>query len=118
MVVPDVPELAAMTRRRCFFADLPGAGPCVGRLVRCHLVPQQTLRRELNAGRAVLEDPRGWVWGCGGPTGCSGHHGMVDWTRSLRVPRDRLPAEFLEFMAELGLEWYVDREYPEAADAR
>jgi hypothetical protein len=97
----------------CWFKDLPDAGPCDGRLVRCHLVRRQVLRRELNAAPAVMNDPRGWVWGCGGPTGCSGHNGALDWSRTLRVPRDRLPVEFMEFMEELALGWWVDREYPE-----
>jgi hypothetical protein len=100
-------------KRRCWFADLPGAGPCDGRLVRCHLVPRQVLRRELNASRAVLDDPRLWVWGCGGPVGVGGHHGRLD-SRGcdpLRIPRHRLPLEFVAWCEELGLGWYVDREF-------
>lgn len=101
-----------MPSRRCYFADLPGAGPCDGRLVRCHLIPRQTLKRELNAGRSVLEDPRSWVWGCGGAMGAGGgHHGMFDTARRLRVPRHRLPPEFVEWCEGLGLGWYVDREF-------
>jgi hypothetical protein len=99
--------------RRCWFADLPDAGPCDGQLVRCHLIPQQVLKRELNAGLSVLRDPRGWVWGCGGITGCSGHHGRADWAgvNRLHIPRDRLPVEFIEWVDELGLGWFVDRTY-------
>jgi hypothetical protein len=100
-------------RRSCWFAGLPDAGPCDGRLVRCHLIRRQVLRRELNAAPAVVDDPRCWVWGCGGPTGCSGHHGALDTARTLRVPRDRLPAAFVEFVEELGLGWWAEREYPE-----
>jgi hypothetical protein len=37
----------------------------------------------------------------------------LDWSRTLKVPRDRLPAEFMEFVEELALGWWVDREYPE-----
>jgi hypothetical protein len=100
-------------RRACWFAGLPDAGPCDGRLVRCHLIRRQVLRRELNAPPAVVDDPRCWVWGCGGPTGAAGHHGALDTARTLRVPRDRLPAAFVEFVEELWLGWWAEREYPE-----
>jgi hypothetical protein len=61
-------------KRRCFFRGLPGAGPCDGRLVRVHLIPRQLLKRELNAAPKVQTDPRGWVWGCGGPKGLAMGH--------------------------------------------
>jgi hypothetical protein len=38
----------------CWFASLPGAGPCDGRLVRCHLIPKNKLRDEFRYG-VVLE---------------------------------------------------------------
>jgi hypothetical protein len=121
---------------RCFFADLPGAGPCDGRLVRCHLVPrrviaeavQKRLHDARRAGEITREeydarvsgeivranrDERSWVWGCGGPMGNAGHHGMLDASRTLRVPRHRLPVAVVEFAEELGLGWWVDREYGE-----
>lgn len=103
-----------MPKRRCWFAGLPGAGPCSGRLVRCHLIAQQTLEREIGAGwRAVARDPRSWVWGCGGITGVGGHHGMLDYggVRRLHVPRYRLPAGLEELAAEVELGWYLDRTY-------
>jgi hypothetical protein len=104
--------VAAM-REACWFASLPGAGPCDGRLRQCHLVPRQLLRRELGPaqGKRAAADPRSWVWGCGGPMGVSGHHGAVDWARTLRVPRHLLPACVEEFAAEHDLEWWVDRTY-------
>jgi hypothetical protein len=37
---------------------------------------------------------------------------MLDHSRKLRIPRDKLPPEFIEFCDELGLGWYVDRTYP------
>lgn len=99
-------------KRRCWFAALPGAGPCTGRLVRCHLIAQQTLRRELGRGwRRTADDPRSWVWGCGGPTGCSGHHGMLDYARTLRVPRELLPEGVEALAAEVGLVWWLERTY-------
>jgi hypothetical protein len=105
-------------RKQCFFHGWPEAGPCDGRLIRAHLIRRQVLKRELNAGRRLLEDPRLWVWCCGGPTGCSGHHGMLDVARTLRIPRERLPAVFEAACAELGLGWWVEREYgPVLSDA-
>lgn len=130
--------------RRCFFHGWPEAGPCNGRLIRAHLIPQQLIKRtcpdglyrygdvwlpparvrELEAPSldmsgfpwrscsALLMDPRSWVWCCGGPTGAQGHHGMLDYSRTIRIPRDRLPAGVEEFAAELGLLWWVDRTYP------
>lgn len=102
-----------VVRKACFLAAVPGAGACDGRLVKCHLLPQQLLRRELGprGWRAVASDPRSYVWGCGGATGCSGHHGQLDYSRTLRVPRAMLPVGLLELAEELGLGWYVDREY-------
>lgn len=93
----------------CFFASLPGAGPCDGRLVKCHLIPRQLLKRK--GGNP--KDPRSFVLGCGGPMGLSGHHGRLD-TRGcnpLRIPRHRLPAGVEELAQELALVWWLDREY-------
>jgi hypothetical protein len=137
-----------MRAPRCWFADLPGAGPCDGALVRCHLVAQQLLKREFPHGawrlqhdgfdgwvnylplaaqgepehelrwphlplRKILDDPRCWVWGCGGPTGVGGHHGRLDYSRTLRVPRSRLPAAVEAFCEQLGLSWWLSRTYGE-----
>ena len=81
--------------------------PCEGELVRCHLIPRPVLRRhglnELVAGS--------WVWGCGGITGTGGHHGMLDASRMLRLPRSALPAATEELALRAGLLWYLDREY-------
>lgn len=97
----------------CWLAGLPGAGACDGRTVRVHLIPRQLLKRELSRADALraIEDPRSWVPGCGGPTGIGGHHGQLDYARTLRVPRGRLPAEVELLAAELGLTWWLDREY-------
>jgi hypothetical protein len=126
---------------RCFFASVPGAGPCGGRLVRCHLIPKALLKREFPHGAVRLDghwhrltratpakervglqywrlsqmcsDPRSWVLGCGGPMGVSGHHGRLDVSRTLRVPRALLPAAVEEFAAEYGLTWWLTRTYGE-----
>lgn len=94
---------------RCWFAELPGAGECDGKLRKCHLIPAQTIKREV--GKAHVWDPRVWVWGCGGPMGCSGHHGMLDYSRTLRVPRAMLPPAVEAFAAEFEIDWWLDREY-------
>lgn len=109
----------------CWLASLPGAGPCDGRPVRVHLIPRQQIARAIESRMCALRDPkvvnaavlqanrdeRGWVLGCGGPMGVSGHHGMLDSSRKLRIPRHRLPQEVEEFAEELGLGWWLDREY-------
>lgn len=43
--------------------------------------------------------------------GLSGHHGMLDVARKLRIPRDRLPDAVEEFAAEHGLTWWLERGY-------
>ncbi len=89
--------------------------PCNGRLVRCHLLPRSLLRREFaHLGldvQALVADPRSWVWGCGGIVGNAGCHGALDCSRTLRIPREALPPGLLDFAAELGLLWWIDREY-------
>lgn len=99
----------------CWFAaNVTGCGSCDGQLVRCHLIPRQLLKRQLKHDLSVaiaIRDPRSWVPGCGEPTGIGGHHGMLDQSRTLRIPREVLPAGVEEFAAEIGLEWWLDREY-------
>jgi hypothetical protein len=128
----------AETSRRnpfCWFARLPDAGPCEGRLVKCHLIPRQVIRREYPAAKGLtrsrvrrdlvenlvresyVTDQRCWVWGCGGAMGPGGHHGKWQPDGPRRIPRELLPLELEEFAAELGLLWYLDRTYGEAENA-
>jgi hypothetical protein len=93
----------------CFFARQPGAGACDGQLIRAHLVPRQLLKREGHAG--LVDDPRTWVPCCGGPTGIGGHHGQLDYSRKLRIPPYRLPAEFVALMTDIGLGWWISKHY-------
>jgi hypothetical protein len=123
----------------CFFAGWPGAGPCDGRLIKAHLIPRQLLRREYPDGavqyvtaegrtwarwrhgnpfgegyrtlKQLIDDERCWIPCCGGPMGPSGHHGQLDYSCTLRIPREKLPPGVEEFAAELGLSWYLDRTY-------
>jgi hypothetical protein len=82
--------------------------PCDGPLIRAHLVKQQVLTRG-----GVLDpwDYRLWVPASGGPQGNGGHHGMLDHSRTLRVPREALPGALEELAVELGFGWWLDREY-------
>lgn len=89
--------------------------PCTGRLVRCHLIPKQVIKR---VDPQAVWDPRSFVPGCGGLTGVGGHHGELDLSRSLRLSRDVLPEGLEEFAAELGLGWWLAREYGERSGER
>ena len=81
--------------------------PCEGRLIRAHLIPQWLLHREgLEAG-----DPATYVMACGGLTGLTGHHGMFDVSRKLRVPLNALPEETKQFAIEHELAAWVARNY-------
>ncbi len=95
---------------RCFLVQFSTV-PCDGRLVRAHLIPRQVLKREWHG--CAINDPRSFMWACGGPMGASGHHGMLDSARTLRIPRERLPRVLEELAEELGLTWWLDREYGE-----
>jgi hypothetical protein len=83
--------------------------PCSGRLVRAHLIERQTLKRE-GLGQLV-DDERTWVLACGGEEGSSGHHGLFDVSRTLRLRRSAVPPATIRFARQHGLEWYLDRRY-------
>lgn len=109
--------------------------PCDGRLVRCHLIPRQQLRAAwrsvhhpvkgqrpevalppheplpFKSLRDLIDDPRTWVWGCGGPMGNGGHHGELDQSRTIRVPFADLPSPLLVVAEQLNLTWWLEREY-------
>jgi hypothetical protein len=73
--------------------------------------------REARTLQQLIDDERSWVPCCGGIAGVSGHHGMLDTSRKLRIARAELPPAVEEFAAELGLVWWLDREYGVVADA-
>jgi hypothetical protein len=83
--------------------------PCNGRLIRAHLIPKQVIHRE--APEADIWDPRVYVLACGGGSGIGGHHGMLDFSRTIRIPRRLLPPGLEEFANQYGLAWYLDRHY-------
>lgn len=106
-------------RKRCYLRAFANS-ECSGRLQRVHLVKEQTIRREVwdrrleleaaraavpRSKRALLKDPRWWVWGC------LWHHHQLDKSRKLRIPRHRLPPELEQAAAEYGILWWLDREY-------
>lgn len=106
----------------CFLAQFRPDVSCEGRLIHAHLIKRQTLMRECgaNRGNLAIDDSRSYVWACGGIMGNAGHHGMLDASRTLRIPRTMLPAGLEVLAQELGLLWWLEREYgplPEMAAA-
>lgn len=94
----------------CFLAQFSDK-PCSGRLVRCHLLRRQTLaRRGLSR---LIPRRETWVWGCGGLTGSQAHHGELDQSKTLRVPRDRIPEATERLAEEFDLVWWLDKTYGE-----
>lgn len=88
----------------CFFASLGFTG-CEGRMDRAHLIAQQVIKREVGRSKTVLQDPRVWV------PACRGHHFRFDYSRTVRLRRDQLPAGVEEYAAEHGLGWRLDHDY-------
>jgi hypothetical protein len=107
--------------------------PCDGALVKAHLIPKRLLKgvwkkvhhdryhtftelpfdfvRTYKSREKFIWDPAGWVWACGGIVGNAGHHGMLDSSRTLKVPRMELPPDTELFAANVGLAWYLDHEF-------
>lgn len=120
----------ALHPERCWFADnIPGLGPCDGRLVRAHLIPAQRIRRNETTRRSsefgqrwpvtrgerteldlLVWDARAWVPACGGVSGLAGHHGRFD-NRQFYVPRVLVPEQTEQFAAEHGLTWSLDASF-------
>lgn len=77
-----------------------------------HLIDDEPVRRTLEELQA---DERSFVPGCGGLVGLSGHHGRFDFAAHDRsrliVPRSMLPAETIEYAAELELTPWLERTY-------
>ena len=99
---------------KCYFHQL---GDCDGQLVKAHLIPKQTLKRELyyrlreqgmnkpaarEQATRIAWDNRAWRPVCGGPTGIGGHHGMVD---AKQISWGEWPEDLMEFLREHDLEW-------------
>jgi hypothetical protein len=63
-------------------------------------------------------DERTWVLACGGPEGSGGHHGLFDFSRTLRLRRSAVPAATAQFADQYGLEWYLEKRYGRRARVR
>jgi hypothetical protein len=78
--------------------------------VKAHLVPKQTIKRELQGDPYLADliwDSRCWRWMCGGwGYGSSGHHGAYD---AYQIRLHAWPEDFLQFLREYGIEWMADR---------
>jgi hypothetical protein len=96
--------------------------PCEGRLIRAHLLPRQLLKKTFPEGTAtvrgqlvtvddLIASHGTWVLACGGPQGNGGHHGAFDQARTIRLPRAAVPPLVEGLALELGLDWWLDREY-------
>jgi hypothetical protein len=81
------------------------------RELRRRVTPEGRANYRTRTLRDLCDDERSWVPCCGGPLGPGGHHGQLDQSRHLRIPRADLPADVEEFAAELGLTWWIEREY-------
>lgn len=72
-----------------------------------HIISKQHLRRYCKADFERLR------WDARNGLGlCQWHH-MRHESCKQRVPRELLPAGAIEFAAELGLDWLLEREYPQ-----
>lgn len=86
---------------------------CDGPLDPHHLVTQQQIKkvvRGIDARGFRLNDERNIV-----PV-CRRHHDLYHGCR-LRIPREALPAGVEDFAAELGLEWWLERQYGSLVEA-
>lgn len=124
-------EVCRHGRARCWLAQFdPALVPkCDGFLRACHLIDKQNLKRELRVPlldevdgnpkilalrlATIVYDPRTSV------AGCDKHHHQLDVSRTLRIPRKKLPAALEEFARELtatypyNFEAWLDRRYGE-----
>lgn len=75
---------------------------------RLDLPPLATL--PYRTRRALQDDPRASVYGCGGMVGLGGHHGAYD-GHKLRVSYSRLPPGARQYARELGLDWWLRKHH-------
>ena len=79
---------------------------CEGELQAHHVITQQSLRRRDMAN--LLWDTRNGFCAC--EKSHRRHTLAVE-----RIPRWKLPQHAIEFATEIGLDWQIERYYPEAA---
>jgi hypothetical protein len=92
----------------CWLAQFMPSVSCDGRMERAHLIREQTIRREVSRSKLILWAPAVWR------PACHRHHGELDQTKALRIPRGAIPVETEQWAAGHGLAWWLDREYGEA----
>lgn len=109
----DQPKVAVCFLGALGVMDHPQAvkPPCEGRLVKCHLIKRTIIRQYV--GKNHEWDDEVWRWGCGGIMGNAGHHGMLDHSRTLRLPRSAIPEETEQWAEAHNLVWFLDHEYGE-----
>ena len=90
----------------CFLAQFTGT-PCGGRMERAHLIREQTIRREVSRSKLILWAPAVWR------PACHVHHGELDQSKKLRLPRSAIPAETELWAATNGLTYWLDKTYGE-----
>jgi hypothetical protein len=89
----------------CFLAQFAPGSPCDGRMERAHLIREQTIRKHVSRSKLILWAPAVWR------PACHRHHGMLDQSKTLRIPRWGIPVETEQWADENGLTWWLDREY-------
>lgn len=109
----------------------PGLLDCAGQLDGHHLLPKRVLKRERGSGGVRLAATTRALYtgtpsreveyeavtigallndGRDGVPACRRHHDLVE--RALvRIRRAELPRQVEEFAAEIGLGWYLEREF-------
>jgi hypothetical protein len=110
-------EGETVTHADCYLAAFSDV-PCGGRMERAHLIRLQTLRRELRKTWAMLElseeDMQAMLWS---PAvwrpACHVHHGLLDQSKALRIPREAIPVETEVFAVKHGVDWWLSRTYGE-----
>jgi hypothetical protein len=94
----------------CFLAQFTDT-PCAGRLELAHLIRAQKIRQHVSNKHAVVWSEQVLRWAC------HSHHGMLDQAKTLRIPREAIPAETEQWASEHGLSWWLDETYGDRASA-
>lgn len=89
-------------------------GVYIGCMGECYALKDDRPFEVPEAVREVIGNPEGRVRsladllndGRNGVLGCRRHHDMVE-SAEVKIRRGELPAEFVEFATELGLDWFL-----------
>jgi hypothetical protein len=94
--------------------------PCAGRMTKAHLLSKAAIRKEIWNQRDTLPIPRELFPAtlrqlqddrrCWRPA-CWSHHQALDFSRKLRIPRERLPREVEEYAEQYLVAWLLERTY-------